>query len=90
MICECCLEDKKYKDFLNNGTKCYQCIYNDKISKNNNERETHFCRECKNEFISSIKHRTVYCCRDCAIEGHKKQNKKHWTKELRQRLFLEF
>lgn len=88
MICDSCKEDKLVNDFINNQTICYQCVYRKKILKNveNRSEKPRFCRACKKEVIIKKelkkRQRTVFCCQECALAGHKEIKKNYWCRKV--------
>lgn len=86
MICLVCKRDFPDRDFMNNTSICYRCVYKSKICKKNFpkiEVKT-TCRECGKEMPKENKsQRKVYCSDECYMTGNKKKINKHWTKALR-------
>jgi hypothetical protein len=88
MICVICQIDRLVRDFINNDSICYKCVYQKKIEKQSKKRTPKkiFCRICGKEIIhiENLKKnkRTVYCSYDCAEKGHRKKMNDYWCHKV--------
>lgn len=77
MICVVCKKDRDEKDFYA-STKCYRCLYNEKIKAHNAALEARkksgvtICYYCGKEFMRSGK--KSYCSDECIAEQRKVHN----------------
>lgn len=88
MICDNCKVDKLVTDFINNQKFCYRCEYQKKLEKTPKKQtpKPTFCRMCGKE----VKHqenlkkrqRTVFCCEQCALSGHRELTKNYWCRKV--------
>jgi hypothetical protein len=89
MICANCKTERKDTDFLNSHKFCYQCMYQEKLKNVVEKRNPNAksCRSCGKFFSDKEnlkkRQRTIFCSKECAEIGHRKQIHEHWTRKLR-------
>jgi hypothetical protein len=89
MICGDCGFDRSNDDYLNNQKFCYHCEYQKKIEKKVEKRKPKpiYCRICNSEVVQKEnlkkRQRSVFCCAECAEEGHRLLCRNHWTRRIR-------
>src|SRR5215469_7363855 len=88
MFCGNCKKEVNEKDFINKQEFCFRCMYRIKTTKIRKKKVNvkKKCRICKKEIFNdeSLKKapRTIYCSKDCAYIGHKKQVNNYWTRKI--------
>lgn len=88
MLCDNCKADKLVSDFINSKNICYKCLYRIKLEKMSKTKpeKPQYCRTCGTKILhdkeTKKRQRTIFCCSECAKEGHQKQLNNHWTRKI--------
>src|SRR5690349_7751347 len=91
MICTDCKQDCHPEDFILGFSKCYKCLYKEKLNRTNEAkiRKKNLCRICQKEVVYKQglkkRQRNVFCSPECALQGQKEGNDNHWTRKLREK-----